>query len=144
MLILSIVFDSPVAPWTVVHQAPLSYGFPRQEYWSWSPFPSPGDLPNPEIEPMSPALAGRFFTTEPPGKHPILPAGHPHPPQLWCWSLQRKDNGCPAQLMGLSGKSRERCLRRHLGNLEVLSRSQEGFCPRAGIVLSGSRLCGHS
>jgi len=42
--------------------------FPRQEYWSGLPFPSPQDLPNPGIEPMSPALAGEFFTTEPPGK----------------------------------------------------------------------------
>ena len=55
-------------PWTVVHQAPLSLGFPRQEYWSELSFPSPGALPNPRIEPTSPALAGRFFTTEPPGK----------------------------------------------------------------------------
>ena len=46
-------------------QAPLSMGFPRQEYWSGLPFPSPGDLPNPGMEPASPALAGRFFTTEP-------------------------------------------------------------------------------
>ena len=43
-------------------------GFSRQEYWSGLPFPSPGDLPNPGIQPESPALAGRFFTTEPPGK----------------------------------------------------------------------------
>ena len=43
-------------------------GFPRQESWSGLPFPSPGDLPDPGIEPMSPALAGGFFTTEPPGK----------------------------------------------------------------------------
>ena len=52
-------------PWTVVHQVPPSVGFPRQEYWSGLPFPSPGDLPDPGIEPMSPAfpaLAGRFFT----------------------------------------------------------------------------------
>jgi len=41
-------------------------GFPRQEYWSGSPFPSPGDLPDPGIGAVSPALAGRFFTTEPP------------------------------------------------------------------------------
>ena len=47
-------------------------GFPRQEYWSGLPFPSPGDLPDPGIEPMSPALAGGFFTTEPPGKPKIL------------------------------------------------------------------------
>ena len=43
-------------------------GFPRQEYWSGLPFPSPGDLPNPGIKPASLALAGGFFTTEPPGK----------------------------------------------------------------------------
>ena len=43
-------------------------GFPRQEHWSGLPFPSPGDLPNPGMEPMPPVLAGGFFTTEPPGK----------------------------------------------------------------------------
>ena len=53
---------------TVALQAPLSMGFPRQEGWSGLPFPSPGDLPDPGIEPMSPALAGGFLTTEPPGK----------------------------------------------------------------------------
>ena len=54
---------------TVAHQAPLSMGFPRQEYWSGLPFPPPGDLPNLGIKPtsfVSPALAGRFFTTMPP------------------------------------------------------------------------------
>ena len=60
--------DSFASPWTVAHQAPLSMGFPRQEYWGGFPFPSPGDLPNPGIEPMSPALAGKFFITEPQGK----------------------------------------------------------------------------
>ena len=56
---------------TVVHQAPLSMGFFRQEYWSGLPFLSPRDLPDPGIKPTSlasPALADRFFTTEPPGK----------------------------------------------------------------------------
>ena len=57
-----------VTPWTIACQAPLSMGFLRQEQWSGFPFPSPGDLPNPGIKPMSPALAGRFFTTEPSGK----------------------------------------------------------------------------
>ena len=55
-------------PWTVAHQAPLSMGFPSQEYWSGLPFHSPGDLPDPGIEPTSPALAGGYFTSEPPGK----------------------------------------------------------------------------
>ena len=54
--------------WTIAHQAPLSMGFSRQEYGSGLPFPSPGDLPDPGVEPTLPALAGRFFTTEPPGK----------------------------------------------------------------------------
>ena len=53
-----------VTPWTVARQAPLSVGFSRQEYWSGLPFPPPGDLPDPGIEPVSPALAGRFSTTE--------------------------------------------------------------------------------
>jgi len=57
-----------MTPGTVAHQAPLSMGFPRQEYWSGLSFPSPGDLPHTGIEPASPALAGGFFTTEPPGK----------------------------------------------------------------------------
>ena len=55
-------------PWTVAHQAPPSLGFSRQEHWSGLPFPSPGDFPNPGIKLMSPALAGGFFTTEPPDK----------------------------------------------------------------------------
>ena len=58
--------DSFTTSWTVARQAPLSIGFPRQEYWSGLPLPSPGDLPNLGIEPASPALAGRFFTAEPP------------------------------------------------------------------------------
>ena len=49
-------------------QAPLSMGIPRQDYWSGLLFLPPGALPDPGIEPMSPALAGGFFTTEPPGK----------------------------------------------------------------------------
>ena len=52
-------------PWTVAHQTLLSVGFSRQEHWSGSPFPSWGDLPKVGVEPASPALAGRFFTTEP-------------------------------------------------------------------------------
>ena len=54
--------------WTVAHQAPQALEFFRQEYWSWLPFPIPGDLPDPGMEPMplvSPELAGRFFTTFP-------------------------------------------------------------------------------
>ena len=55
-----------VPPWPVAHQAPLSIRFPRQEYWSGLPLPSPGDVLNPGIKPNSlgsPALAGGFFTS---------------------------------------------------------------------------------
>ena len=57
--------DSFGTPWTVAHRAPLSMGFSRQEYWSGLPYPSPGDLPGPGIEPVSPAMVGGFFTTVP-------------------------------------------------------------------------------
>ena len=66
MCVCVCVSDSLVTPWTVAHQAPLSMGFPRQEYWSGLPFPPPGDLSNPGMEPTSlasPVLAGRLFTT---------------------------------------------------------------------------------
>ena len=60
-----------VTPWTVACHVPLSMECSKQQNWSGLPFPTPGDLPDSGIEhtsPMSPALAGRFFTTEPPGK----------------------------------------------------------------------------
>ena len=60
-----------VTPWIVALQAPLSMEFPRQEYWSGLPFAPPRGLPDPGFELMSlasPALAGGFFTTKPPGK----------------------------------------------------------------------------
>ena len=66
-----------VTPWTVACQGPLSMGFSRQEHWSELPFPSPGDLPDPRIKPLSPvspALSNGFFTTEPPGK-PLIYLG---------------------------------------------------------------------
>ena len=58
--------------WTEACQAPLSVGFPRQEYWSGLPFPPPGDRPNPGIERVFPALAGGFLTFEPPGKPKVM------------------------------------------------------------------------
>ena len=56
-----------VTPWTIAYQAPLSMGFSLQEYLSGLSFPSPGDIPDPGIKHKSPAFAGEFFTTEPPG-----------------------------------------------------------------------------
>ena len=64
----SVVPNSFETLWTVAHQAPLSMGFLRQKYWGGLPFPSPGDLPDPGLEPMSSALASGFFTTESSGK----------------------------------------------------------------------------
>ena len=60
--------DSFAPPWTVSLSVLLSMGFPRQKCWSRLPFPSPVDRPDPGIKPMSPVLAGGFFTTEPPEK----------------------------------------------------------------------------
>ena len=56
-----------VTPWTVAHQAPLSMGFSRQEYWNGLPFPSPGNLPDPGIKPGSPALQADSLPSEPLG-----------------------------------------------------------------------------
>ena len=65
-------------PWIVAHQAPLSMGYSRQEYWSGLPFPSPGDLPYPGIKLGSPALQADSLLSEPPTRHEELrtPAGH--------------------------------------------------------------------
>ena len=54
-------------PWTVTYQASPSMGFSRQEYWSGLPFPSPGDVPDPGIEPVSPVLQADALTSEPQG-----------------------------------------------------------------------------
>ena len=65
-------------PWPVAPQAPSSMGFSWQEHWSGWPFPPPGDLPDPGVEPRSPApsaLSGGFFTTAPPGKSILLLCG---------------------------------------------------------------------
>ena len=63
-----------MTPWTITHQAPLSMGFPRQEFWSGLPLPSPGDLPDPGIELRSPATQADYLLAEPLGK-PITDEG---------------------------------------------------------------------
>ena len=75
-------------PWTVAHQAPLSMVFPRQEYWSGLPFPSPGDLPYLGLKPgslRSPALAGKLFTTDLPGK-PLVKKMATHS-SIFAWEI---------------------------------------------------------
>ena len=74
-------------PWTVAHQAPPSIGFSRQEYWSGLPFPSPGELTEPAIEPRFPALQADALPTEVPGK----PRQWAQPPANWAlsrWGLE--------------------------------------------------------
>ena len=61
-----------VTQWSIAYQAPRSMGFSRQEYWSGLPFPSPGDLPDPGIEPGSPALQTDALPSEPPGNTKVL------------------------------------------------------------------------
>ena len=68
---LTLGLCDPVTLCTIACQSPLSKGFPRQEYWSGLPFSSPGHLPDPGIESVSPAFAGGFFATEPQGKPTI-------------------------------------------------------------------------
>ena len=72
----SVVSASFATPCTIVCQAPLSIGFLRQEYWSWLPFPPPGDLLDLGIEPGSPALQVDSLRSEPPGKLSIWKASH--------------------------------------------------------------------
>ena len=85
----SVVSNSFVTPWTVAHQAPLPMEFSRQGYWSGVLFPSLGDLTDPGVEPVSPALAGAFSTTAPPVTR--LATRH-HRKQVgnfvsWSWSI---------------------------------------------------------
>ena len=88
----SVVWESLPTPWTVACKDPLSMGFSRQEYWSGLPFPTLGDLPHSGIEPVSPALAGGLFITEPPGKPPWSPH---HPSKVADTAARRNPNTCP-------------------------------------------------
>ena len=72
MSVSRLAVSDSVTPWTLAHQAPLSMGFSRQEYWSGLPFPSPGDLPHLGIESGTPALQADSLLSELPGK-PIIP-----------------------------------------------------------------------
>ena len=75
-------------PMTVAYQAPPSMGFPRQKYWSGLPFPSPGDLPNPGIEPGSPTLQADTLPSEPLGK----PGNDPKSLANTCHNLLNTDH----------------------------------------------------
>ena len=91
-------------PWTVAHHVPLSMRFPRQEYWSGLPFPSPGNLLDPEIKPGSPTLQADSLPREPPGKHKLLYSlpshGAPRITYL-CYSYKSTRVGCHFLLQGI-------------------------------------------
>ena len=97
-----------VTPWTIAHQAALSMGFSRQEYWSGLPFPSPGDLPNPGIEPGSLTLQADALTSELPGEEGKLPNSF-YEATITLISKTDKDatkkgNYRPITLMNIDGK----------------------------------------
>ena len=92
-----------VTSWTVAHQAPLSMGFSRQEYCGGLPFPSPGDLPDLGIEPVSPALARGFYTTAPPGKMAYSPLTN----LIICFHLQTSLYGVHLLIHGVSISDRQ-------------------------------------
>ena len=77
-------------PMTIAHQAPLSVGFPKQEYWTELPFLTPRDLPNLGFEPESPTLIGRFFATVPPGIITCIKMYIPKRKKISNWKLQLK------------------------------------------------------
>ena len=77
-----------VTPGTVAYQASPSMGFSREEYWSGLPFPSPGDLPDPGIEPRSPALETDALTSKPPGKKKTKQV--PDKPLLYAMALLKE------------------------------------------------------
>ena len=133
--------------WTVARQVLLSMGFSRQEYWSRLPFPSPGDLSNPGIQPTSPASAGRFFTAEPPGKTKHIRGTHllnkytdtddDQPLEKSSWSISQfipdscrvRQSQAKHQLSKTKGSTGR--------TLEVSSNfvPQESLLPPAGLVL---------
>ena len=102
----SVVSDS-VTPWTVAHQAPPSVGFSRQEYLSGLPCPSPGDLPNPGIEPRSPAVQVDSLPSEPPAKPMNTGVGSPSLLQGSSWPRNQTGVSCIAGRFFTSWATRE-------------------------------------
>ena len=128
-------------PWTAVCQAPLSMEFSRQEYWSGLPFPTPGDLPDPGIEPASPALAGGFFTAEPLWKPQqglaCTVAQTPGLEGTRNTFHQEERRGSEAQLSSSQAPSM------HFHCLYIPGGGQLGSCPQTSIPLLRGALLGY-
>ena len=103
-------------PWTIARQLPLSMRFPRQEYWSGLPFPSPEDLPDPGIKPTSlasPALADKLFTTNTTREaqlHLILSIYQ----NVWCCYMCSKNEGCLATCLAHDNFFFSMCVRKYI------------------------------
>ena len=126
-----------VAPWTVVCQVPLPIGFSSQEYRSGLPFPPPGDLPQPGIEPMPPASsasAGRFFTTEP----PVIPliVWMPWHVKLYAKLLQSYPTLCDPLDCNPPGSSVHGILQARILEWVAMPSSQGSSWPRDGNCIS--------
>ena len=113
--LVQVISNSFVTSWTITCQAPLFMPFSRKEYWNGLPFPSPGDLPYAGVEAAPPALASRFFTTEPPG----TPLGFFLKcifsiRQIKCWMLIKGTVGAIAPKDDIPSISTMECLQKRL------------------------------
>ena len=132
---------------TVAHQAPLSIGFSRQEYWSGLPWPPPGDLPHPGIKytsPFSPALADRFFTTSTTWEAPGLPEKQ----HLFTASLKHAPStlvlSCPTQCQIQSWTHHEHQMVPVSGIQEMLQTTSRELCLCPSVPLWGLIHLGYS
>ena len=96
-------------PWTVAYQAPQSVGFSRQECWSRLPFPSPGDLPDPGIEPGSPALQADTLPSKPPGK----------PSKITVWLENKKEQSRQRKGLEWQAKCNEKSFELVIENISI-------------------------
>ena len=119
-------------PWTVAYQAPLSMGFSRQEYWSGLPFPSPGDLPDPGIEPRFPALQGDSLLSEPPAAKAVREAGTQQKARL----ISLSDNVGKKRTVSISptSSSRRENLKAGKKSLQLAIQRLTSYCPLVNLI----------
>ena len=130
-----------VTPWTVSHQAPLSMGFPRQEYWSGLSFPSPGDLPDSGIKPCCPAFQADSLLSEPPEK---LRHIYRRGTEEGCWAVLQNTEGSISKAQRLPASSP--CTRHQTQNARSLFLPDPGACTPAVVwtVCNSARDSGYT